>query len=126
MVEQTIPTNQQTPVVIRSADYKTVYSNLYRTRVGNGELTIVFSRATHTPSFLAEGNLIEEQTEIVMTWPQFKMLSMTLKSLLEAIESEVGPVEIPSGFLQNAAPGAESQRLAVKGLGLVRIPAPST
>jgi Protein of unknown function (DUF3467) len=104
----------ETITVIRSDTYKTIYSNLYRTRVGSGEMTIIFNKVTHSPSILATGNIVEEQVEIIMPWPQIKMFEQTLKSIIDAFEQEVGVIPIPTSFQVNA----EGQREAVRSLGL--------
>src|ERR1700687_2805502 len=39
--------------VTRSDAYKAIYANAYRTRIGTGDVTIVFNKAAHTPSILA-------------------------------------------------------------------------
>jgi hypothetical protein len=99
--------------VTRSADYRTIYSNVFRTRVGNGDVTVIFSRLTHNPSITAAGDVIEEQVEIVMTWSQLKMFAQALRTLVDVIDQEVGEIEIPSGFRLNP----EAQRSAIRTLG---------
>jgi hypothetical protein len=99
--------------VTRSADYRTIYSNVFRTRVGNGDVTVIFSRLTHNPSITAAGDVIEEQVEIVMTWSQLKMFAQALRTLVDVIDQEVGEIEIPSNFRLNP----EAQRSAIRTLG---------
>jgi hypothetical protein len=102
----------------RSADYRTIYSNLIRTRLGPGEVVMVISRMTHSPSRTAEVNTIEEQVEIIVGWPQLKMLSSVLASLVTAIEEEVGAIPVPIPFQHAAESQPEMQRAAVRSLGL--------
>jgi hypothetical protein len=97
----------------RSPDYKTIYSNLFRTRIGNGDITIVCSRTTHTPSLRAPANVIEEQVEVVMSWPQLKMLEQMLRSLVDTLEQEIGEIQIPKAYNTNP----EGQRAAILALG---------
>src|ERR1700730_2429576 len=59
----------------RSADFKTIYSNFFRTRTGNGDFSLIFSRITHTPGLDIAGNIMEEQAEIIITWQQLKILT---------------------------------------------------
>jgi hypothetical protein len=99
--------------VTRSADYRTIYSNVFRTRVGNGDVTVIFSRLTHNPSITAAGDVIEEQVEIVVTWSQLKMFAQALRTLVDVIDQEVGEIEIPSSFRLNP----EAQRSAIRTLG---------
>lgn len=35
----------------RSPEYKVVYSNLFRSRVGSGDITLIFSRVTQRPQY---------------------------------------------------------------------------
>jgi hypothetical protein len=100
--------------ITRSPDYKSVYSNLFRTRVGAGEIVVIFSRITHTPSIVAAGNVLEEQVEVIMPWPQLKMFAQTLSTIVDAIDEEVGEIPTPTAF----SVSVEGQRGAVKSLGL--------
>jgi hypothetical protein len=99
--------------VTRAADYKTIYSNLFGTRIGGDDITIIFSRLTHSPSILANANILEEQVEIVMSWSQLKMFEQTLRTLVDAIDQEIGEIKIPTGFKINP----EGQRGVIRGLG---------
>jgi hypothetical protein len=101
-------------VFTRSADYKTIYSSVVRTRIGNGDVSIVFSKTTHAPSAAFNANIIEEQVEVVMSWVQAKMFKEVLVSLLQAVDEEIGEIPIPSAFKIDKA----VQRAAVQGLGL--------
>jgi hypothetical protein len=100
--------------VTRSSDYKTVYTNVFRTRISANEVTIVLSRITHRPGILIAGDVIEEQTEIVMAWPELKMFEKTIRSLVDAFEMEVGIIPISSSFQSNL----EGHRQAVRTFGL--------
>jgi hypothetical protein len=86
---------------------------VFRTRVGNGDVTVIFSKLTHNPSITAAGDVIEEQVEIVMTWSQLKMFAQALHTLVDAIDQEAGEIQIPSNFRLNF----EAQRSAVRTLG---------
>jgi hypothetical protein len=98
----------------RSADYKAIYSNFFRTRVGAGEITVIFSRITHAPSIGVAGNIIEEQAEVTMSWPQLKMLEQVLRGFIDVTEQEVGEISIPTAFKIDL----EGQRTVVRSLGL--------
>jgi hypothetical protein len=106
----------------RAGDYKNIYSDLFKAIIGNGQLTIIFSRATHEPSATAETNIIEEQLEIVMSWPQMKMLAMHLISLVQAVEKEVGSIPIPNVFQNFIRENPQAQENIVRGLGLSTVP----
>jgi hypothetical protein len=100
--------------VTRSNNYKAVYSNLYRTRMGANEVTLLFARMTHTPNILAVVNAVEEEFEVTMGWSQIKMLVKTLTEMITAFEQEVGTIPIPLSFQSSL----EAQRQAVRNLGL--------
>jgi hypothetical protein len=101
-------------LTIRAADYKAAYSDLFRTRMGAGDMTLLFARLTHSPSVIATANTVEEQFEVTLGWPQLKMLLITLSDIVDAFEEEIGPIPIPLNF----RPNKEGQRRAVRNLGL--------
>jgi hypothetical protein len=100
-------------ITIRSPEYKTLYSNIFRPRVGAGDITIIFSKLTHSPSLMAVADVVEEQVEVVMSWPQLKMFTETLSTLVEAIDEEIGEIKLPTGF----KPNIERQREAIRSMG---------
>src|SRR4051812_21167576 len=85
--------------VIRSPDYRTITSDIFRSRVGGGECTIIFSKIGHTPNLNTDANRLEEQIEIVMSWSNFKILAMHLSSLTAAIEAVHGPIPVPAPLM---------------------------
>ena len=102
----------------RSDAYRTIFSNFFGTRVGNGEITIVFSKVGQNPG-LGTGNIIEEQAEVVMAWTQLKMFAENLSTTVRAIEKEVGTIPTPNVFATNL----EQMRNIIRNLNLSR-PAP--
>lgn len=102
----------------RSDEYKRIFADFFRTRLGTGEITTIVSKVTHGPNMNVEGNIIEEQIELVMTWSSVKMLQLHLMSLVSAIEEEVGYIPIPANFLANLEAGHDAQRNLVRSLGL--------
>jgi hypothetical protein len=108
--------------VTRSEQYRSVFSDIYRARVGIGEVSLVFSRVTHTPSITAEANVVEEQVEIVLGWPSIKMLQMHLSALVSGIEQEIGQIPVPNVFLSNSNPNINptAQAGVIRTLGLSR------
>jgi hypothetical protein len=107
-------------LITRSEEYKSVFSNIHRVRVGNGEITLIFNRISHTPNLTAEANVVEEQVEIVMAWPIIKMLQLHLSALISGIEQELGEIPIPNAFLMNPNMNPTIQREVVRSLGLSR------
>jgi hypothetical protein len=98
----------------RAPDFKTIFADMVRPRIGNGSITIVFGKLSHRPSLQMEANVIEEHIEIVMTWTQFKMVMQNFSSILSAIETEIGPIPIPETF----RPSDETNRAIVRALGM--------
>jgi Protein of unknown function (DUF3467) len=101
--------------VTRSGQYRTVYSNVFRTRLAIGDLTIIFSKIGHTPSVMAAGDTIEEEVEVVMSWAQAKMFSLVLQNTIEAMEKEVAEIPIPKNFKIDP----DAQRASIRAIGLV-------
>ncbi len=99
---------------VRSSAFRSVYSNLYRTRVGLNELTLILSKVNHTPSLGVFGNILEEEVEVAMGWPQIKMLSQTLAAVITAYEQEIGEIKIPTNFVISV----DAQRKAIQSLGI--------
>jgi hypothetical protein len=58
-----------------------------------GDFTLLFGTISDTPG-APTANVIQEEVSIAMTWPQLKMLSLFLNDVVEAIESEAGPIPI--------------------------------
>lgn len=98
---------------VRAPDFKTIFSDLARSRVGNGIVGILFSRVTHPPGAAILTNIVEDQAEIVMTWTQFKMVIQLWSSLLSAIETEIGPIPLPQSFQVSE----DNSRAIVRTLG---------
>jgi hypothetical protein len=98
-----------TPSILSSG----LHVDIFRTRIGNGDVAIVFARTTHTPSLTATANVVEEQVEVVMSWPQLKMFEQMLHAIVDAIDQETGEIQIPRAFV----PNLEAQRAAVQSLG---------
>jgi len=98
----------------RSADYRTIFSNITRTRIGNGEVTLIFSRVAHAPNNpAAVGSVIEDQVEIVLTWIQLKIFNDQLTAVVMAIDEEVGEIKLPMAIKTYP----EVQRTNVRSLG---------
>src|SRR5205814_6333060 len=107
---------EQLPKVMRSPDYRVIYADLYRPRLGNGDVTLVFSRTSHEPSVSIEATVVDEQAEIVFSWATAKLLAAHLGALMTAIEDELGEIPVPAGITFDV----QRQREAVRSLGLTR------
>lgn len=110
-----LPTLQTS--VIRSSEFRRVHSNITKYRIGQGEITVVFSSATEVPNSPSPFTIVEE-AEVSMTWIQAKILRDSLTSALKAVEAQFG--KIPEA--QKILPEVEFERqneAAVKNLGLI-------
>ena len=96
MSDGTPPEEDGVPSFTRADDYKRLYSDIFRTRIGNGDLTLIFSKTTHDPGIDVSGNIIEEQVEVTLTWTHMKVLASLLSSLTQAVETEIGPIPLPA------------------------------
>jgi hypothetical protein len=100
--------------VTRSGDYKTIYSDVFRTRIGSGDVTLIFSKLTSSPNIAAIADIVEEKAEIVMSWPQLKMFEQVLRAIVDAVEQEIGKIPIPAAFKVDP----EANRTVIQNLGL--------
>ena len=107
-----------TTPVTRASDYKAIFCNIFRTAIGHGELTVVFSKLTHLPGMNVGGNIIEEQIEVVLAWPHMKILAATLDALVQAVEAEVGTIPVPRQFTEAIVGAVDRQRNAIRTLGM--------
>ncbi|SRR6266496_1594846 len=114
------------PSFARADDYKRMHSDIVRTRIGNGDLTLIFSKLTHDPNFDVSGNIIMEQAEVIITWTHMKLLASLLNSLTQAVEIEIGPIPVPAQFFAADATQLDRQRAAVRSMGLATSPPAET
>jgi uncharacterized protein DUF3467 len=118
--DETKPEEEEVaPTFTRSSDYKRLYSNLARIRLGSGEIVLLFSQITHEPGPNIQGNIVEEIAEVTLAWSQAKILATLLNSLVEAVETELGPIPVQGPFLEAQSSQLERQRQAVRNLELV-------
>jgi hypothetical protein len=106
----------------RAPDFKKIFSDVVRYRVSNGFITLLFSTTTSTPGVENLSNIVEDHTEIVMTWIQLKIMLANLNSILSAIETEIEPIRLPNTFRINDT----HARAIVQGLGLTTQPTSDT
>jgi hypothetical protein len=102
------------PRFTRSQEYRAIYCDIYRARLGNGDIGIVFSRTSHEPGLDVGTSVIEEQAEIVISWGLAKVLTSHLVTLVAAVEEEIGGIQTPVGLTFSI----ERQRETVRSLGL--------
>jgi len=109
--------------VIRSHEYRTISSDVFRTRIGLGECTIILGKAGHVPSINPEASILEEQLEVLVSWTNLKILAAHLMSITAAIEAELGPILVPASVLESRGRNFEHHRELIRGLQLAAIPA---
>lgn len=111
----------QLPRFVRAPEYRTIYTDLYRVRLGNGDVALYFSRTDHEPGIDVSTSIIKEEAEILMSWGLAKILAQHLSALVVAVEAEIGEIPMPAGM--SFSP--ERQRDTVQNLGLSRFSAPN-
>lgn len=75
----------------RSPDYRRFFSNHFFLRFAPGEANITFSQLVDIPGSTSQ-DVIQEQANITMSWPQLKMLGEYISWTVQAMEHEVGPI----------------------------------
>ena len=82
----------------RSPLYRTIYADIVRPRIGNGDITAIFGKGHHEPGFMIDATIVTEEVEVVMSWMQLKMVNMIMGAIIDALEEEIGKIVIPSNF----------------------------
>ena len=75
----------------RSSDYRRFSSNHFFLRFAPGEANVTFSQLIDVPGSTLQ-DVIQEQANITMSWPQLKMLGEYISATVQAMEREVGPI----------------------------------
>jgi hypothetical protein len=82
---------QQKKKTVRSRDFKTIFSNGIRMRVGDNDAGITFLIETDDEN----GTLIfEDQVQILMTPKTLKVLQMVLSHSISELERIIGPITL--------------------------------
>ena len=81
----------------RSKDFRYVYANSFGVRLGDNDLTLTFG--------MHEGGEPEDMMEevaLVMTPRTLKIMLNNLNNALQALESKIGEIPVPSGKLPSS------------------------
>lgn len=86
------------PPVHRGSDYRVVFANHSRVRVSPTEITISFGYLDDIPG---EAPSVQEKVTLVLTPTHTKLLSVSLKAILDLFEAQYGRIkmEYPPGQL---------------------------
>jgi len=118
-----IPGDSAEPTFTRSSEFVSVFCDVFRSRIGNGECAITFSKTGYTTVSPSNAtNVIEERAEIILSWQMLKVLVLQMASLVAAIEEEDGPIRIPASFAATVDARYNNQVAAVRSLELVPSP----
>jgi hypothetical protein len=98
----------------RSQAFRTIFCNFFQYRVGHGEIALMLARITSEPT-PAGLPAVEQEAEILMTWPQMKSLVLTMQAVLQMIESEVGHIPL-AGTQVDQESALDSIRTHVRNL----------
>jgi hypothetical protein len=77
----------------RSSDFRTLFANQSRMRVGPGELSIIFAYTDDIPNV---GKLLTELVGITMTPAHAKAMAIILTETLKLYEETYGAIPLPS------------------------------
>jgi hypothetical protein len=84
--------------VIPSRDFRSVYANIFRLRLGDNDGAVTFMMETDD----GDGVLYnQEQVQVVMTPRGMKTLHLILANALEQLEKIAGPIQIAPGLVEN-------------------------
>jgi hypothetical protein len=97
----------------RSPEYKRIYADAIRARIGNGDITAIIYKVDHETGLDINARVVIEESEIIMTWVQAKTVAMTLASIIQAIETLIGPISLPENFKIDQ----EAQAAVIRSLG---------
>ena len=75
----------------RSPDYRRFFSNHFYLRFAPGDANITFAQLIGLPGFSPQ-NIIHEQANITLSWPQLKLLGEYISATVRVMEREVGPI----------------------------------
>jgi Protein of unknown function (DUF3467) len=96
--------------LIRTASFRTAYSNTFRIRLGTNDVGLTFGYQTEMPNNQA---VVIDEAEIVFTPPLFKVLSHAIAEAVKGMESAFGEIELPEEMQQALKDGAEQTAQAV-------------
>lgn len=75
----------------RSPNYRTFYASFFKFRFAVGDGSITFSQYSEDPGSPTQ-NVIQEQVNVVMSWPGLKQLGEYISVAVQEMEREVGPI----------------------------------
>src|ERR1700730_10762841 len=88
MAEQTT----EPPRIIRAKEYRTIYTNTFRVRIGDNDVGLIIGYQTQAPN---DQMLVQDEAEIVVTPRQLKFMAQMFGRVVEDIESVIGEVVLP-------------------------------
>jgi len=108
MAEESKPgaTVTQVPArLIRSKDFRVVFSNTFRFRVGQADIGIAFGYQSEIPGPGGqEQTILTDEVEVVLTPMMLKLFQLAISDNIETLETVLGkPIEIPQSILDGLA-----------------------
>lgn len=79
--------------IVRSKDFRVIYSNAFRMRVGENDIGMVIGYATNLPT--EERPVVQDEAEIVVTPRQLKYMSRMIERAVQDIEAVFGEIALP-------------------------------
>jgi hypothetical protein len=80
-------------VPARSSEYRSIYTNVFKTRVGVNEVATIFGYLTDQPG-APIANVWQEEACVIMSWSQVKTYAKFLSEIVAAAEEYLGPIPI--------------------------------
>lgn len=79
--------------IVRSREFRVIYSNAFRMRVGDNDIGMVIGYATNLPT--EERPVVQDEAEIVVTPRQLKYMSRMIARAVHDIEAVIGEIALP-------------------------------
>jgi hypothetical protein len=100
MADDTTPPATKTSRLIRSKDFRVIFTNNFRIRASTSDIGIAFSYTTELPG---DQTIVQDEVELVFTPIMLKVLRLALDDNIEHIEKIIGPIQLPAEFLEAVA-----------------------
>lgn len=84
--------------LVKSSDFRNVYFNTFRIRVGGPDVSSTLGFQSQTPNGQP---LITDEVEIIMTSAVLKFFAESLLAHVRAIEKEIGEIQLPADIKEH-------------------------
>jgi hypothetical protein len=81
--------------LLRAPNFKNAYSNTFRIRIGDNDISIAFGYQTE----VLDQVILQDEVEVVLTPRTFKVLALAIGPILEDIEKQMGTIAVPQEII---------------------------